>query len=154
MTTQTSFYLDRNEKLGEGEHDLIFIGRAGSFCPVKPNSGGGQLLRKETDGRLSAAAGTKGYLWQDSELIRGTDLEDCVDVRYFDKLVEKAKDAISKYGDYNWFVSDNSDIPWMMPCGDSTMDSCLDCPHFQKKYDLCDLNFDISSVLSKYTKEN
>ena len=153
MTTQTAFYLDMNEKLGEDEHMPIFVGRAGAFCPVKPNCGGGHLMRMETDGRLSAATGTKGYLWQDAELLRGTDLEDCVDTGYFDKLVEKAKDAISKYGDYNWFIDDNSDIPWLMPCGDTTMDSCNVCPHFHRNHELCDLNFDISDILTMYAKK-
>jgi hypothetical protein len=133
----------------------VFIGRAGSFCPILPNHGGGHLMRKESDGRFSAATGTKGYLWQDSELIRGTEFEQYIDKGYFDEHAEKAKDAISKYGDYNWFVEDNSDIPWVMPCGDATMDSCMDCPHFQKKHDLCDLGFDISNILlNEYVKEN
>lgn len=156
MTTNTAFYLDRNEKLPEGEHNMIFIGRAGAFSPVISGHGGGQLMRIESDGkRFSAATGTKGYLWQESELIRNTEMEQYVDVGYFDKLVEKAINAISKFGDFHWFVDNASDIPWLMPCGDSTIDNCFSCPRYHDKQTICDLNFDISSILlNSYKKEN
>lgn len=147
MTTKTAFYLDRNEDLPEGESRPIFVGRAGAFCPVISGSGGGLLLRQESDGRLSAATGTKGYRWAEAELLRGTEDEKLVDLTYFDNLVDEAISDISKYGDYEWFVEDNSDIPWIMPCGDSAMDHCLKCPHFQKNHDLCDLGYDISDIL-------
>lgn len=155
MTTQTAFYLDMNED-NPDEHDYVFVGRAGAFCPIQPHHGGGHLMRIENDGRYSAAAKTKGYLWQDAEVIRGTEYEKYVDVGYFDDLVDKARKAISKYGDYEWFVSDNKDIPWIMPCGDATMDSCISCPRFQSKHKLCELGFDISSILlNEYVnKEN
>ena len=74
-------------------------------------------------------------------------MEQYVNESYFEALVDKAIDAISKYGDYYGFVEDNSYIPWSMPCGDLAMESCKVCPHFQKDHDLCDLGFDISDVL-------
>ena len=147
MTTKTAFYLDMNEQLVENEHMPMFVGRAGSFCPIKSGCGGGLLMRLETDGRMSAATGTKGYRWLESEVVKDLHAEDTVDKTYFDKLVDEAVTDISKFGDYNWFVSDNSDIPWMMPCGDDTMDHCKECPHFHKDHDLCDLGFDISDIL-------
>ena len=147
MTTQTAFYLDMNEKLPDGESNPVFVGRAGSFCPINPGCGGGLLMRKESDGRLSAATGTKGYRWLESEAVRDTDIENDIDKTYFDKLVDEAVNDISKFGDYNWFVDDNSDIPWLMPCGDVNMDHCRECPHFHKNQSLCDLNFDISEIL-------
>jgi hypothetical protein len=147
MTTQSAFYLDMNEKLGDSGHIMTFVGRAGSFVPIKPGYGGGLLMRIESDGRFSAASGTKGYRFLEAEAVRGTDLEQYVDESYFEALVDKAVDAISKYGDYYGFVEDNSYIPWLMPCGDLTMESCKICPHFQKDHDLCDLGFDISEVL-------
>ena len=104
-------------------------------------------MRKESDGRLSAATGTKGYRWLESEVIRDTDITNDIDKSYFDKLVDEAVNDISKFGDYNWFVDDNSDIPWLMPCGDTNMDHCRDCPHFHRNQSLCDLNFDISEIL-------
>ena len=144
MTTKTAFYLDRNENLPEGESMPIFVGRAGCFCPVISGCGGGLLMRQETDGRLSAATGTKGYRWTEAELVRGTEDEKFVDKSYFDKF-----DDISKFGDYHWFIEDDSYIPWLMPCGDKDIGHCGNCPHFQKDHELCDLGFDISDVLLK-----
>ncbi len=104
-------------------------------------------MRQESDGRFSAATGTKGFRWLEAETVRGTDDEKNVDISYFDKLVDKAIASISKFGDYNWFVEDNSDIPWLMPCADTTIDHCRECPRFHKDHDLCDLGFDISDIL-------
>lgn len=42
---KTSMVLDFNEGLGEGEHNYQYIGRIGSFIPVKEGCGGGLLLR-------------------------------------------------------------------------------------------------------------
>ena len=41
-----AIYLDKNEDLPEGEHKYIFVGRVGSFCPIKPGCGGAVLLRE------------------------------------------------------------------------------------------------------------
>ena len=148
MTTKSAFYLDMNENLPDGESMPVFVGRAGSFCPIKPGYGGGQLMRLESDGRLSAATGTKGYRWLEAELVRGTEDEQYIDTSYFEKLAQEAIDDISKYGDYHWFVGDSNDIPpWFMPCGDSTIEHCRVCPHFHFDQKLCDLGFDISDIL-------
>ena len=37
--------------------------------------------------------------------------EEDIDRSYYDKLVNDAVDAISKYGDYEWFVSDDPYVP-------------------------------------------
>ena len=34
-------YLDMNEQLNEGDHNYIFVGRVGQFCPIKAGCGGG-----------------------------------------------------------------------------------------------------------------
>lgn len=149
MTTNTAFYLDMNEGLQEGESNKIFVGRAGSFCPIKSGCGGGVLLRAEKDGRYSSASGTKGFRWKESEVVKGTPDEENVDASYFDQLVDEAVTSIEKYGDIHWFIDDLKDIPWVMPCGDSLMEGCSSCPHFKKDYDLCDLGFDISDILLK-----
>lgn len=147
MTCKSAFYLNMNENLPEGKDMMVFVGRAGSFTPIKPGCGGGILLRIENDGRFSSASGTKGYRFLESEVVEATDMQDAVDVSYFDELVQEAIDSISSFGDYYRFVGDNKDIPWLMPCGDLHMESCKACPHFQKDHDLCDLGFDISDVL-------
>lgn len=154
MTTKSAFYLDMNERLGEGGSNPIFVGRAGCFCPIQSGHCGGELKRIESDGRMSYASGTKGYRFLEAETVRGTETEHFIDKSYFEKLVDEAIDSISKFGDFYWFVADNSDIPWSMPCGDMTVDHCYDCPHFQKNHDLCDLGFDISEILLKSVKEN
>ena len=116
MTTKTAFYLDMNEGLPEGDdnHVYTFVGRAGAFCPIKSGYGGGLLMRQESDGRMSAATGTKGYRWREAELVRGTEDEQHIDHLYFENLVDAAITDISKFGDYYWFTSDDGgDIPWI-----------------------------------------
>ena len=85
-------------------HNYIFVGRIGQFCPIKPGCGGGVLLR-EQNGKYYAAAGSKGYRWMESEMVRNLGKEDQIDVGYFNKLVDDAIDNISKYGDFEAFVA-------------------------------------------------
>lgn len=112
----TALYLDRNENLPEGEHDYRFIGKVSSFCPIKPGCGGGELLRegKDRDGNIkySSATGAKGYRWLEAEIVKELDRTDDIDRSYYDKLVDDAVDTISKYGDFEWFVSDD---PYVKP---------------------------------------
>ncbi|WP_407450053.1 DUF5906 domain-containing protein [Fibrobacter sp.] len=92
-----------------------FIGKVGSFCPIKPGCGGKELLResKDKDGNVkyAAATGTKGYLWLEAEGVKLLNKEDDIDRSYYDKLVNDAVDTISSYGDFEWFVSDEPYIP-------------------------------------------
>ena len=92
-----------HELIDQG-HDYRFVGRVGLFCPVKPNCGGGLLMR-EKDGKFSAATGTKGYRWMESELVRTAGMEDCIDRSYYNALVDTAIETISKYGDFEAFAS-------------------------------------------------
>ena len=103
-TVNTALYLDMNEQLGEDEHDYRFVGKAGQFCPMKPGTGGGLLLR-EKDGKYYAATGTKGYRWLESEIVRELGKENDIDKSYYEVLVEEAIKDISSYGDYEWFIS-------------------------------------------------
>ena len=93
------------ERIEEG-HNYIFIGRVGQFCPIKPGAGGGLLMR-EKDGKYYAATGSKGYRWLESEMVRELSKEDSIDRSYYDKLVDDAVKTISKYGDFEWFVSED-----------------------------------------------
>lgn len=91
----------------EEGHSYQFVGRVGSFCPIKPGFGGGVLYRKQND-KYYAAAGTKGYRWLESEIVG--DLpngRDMIDESYYISLVDDAVATISKYGDFNMFVSDD-----------------------------------------------
>ena len=107
----SSLYLDMNESLKDGEHNYVFVGRVGSFCPIKPGFGGGLLMR-EKDGKYYAATGTKGFRWLEAETIGNLDLDQAIDISYYDALVQSAIKSISEYGDYDWFVSDE---PYVNP---------------------------------------
>ena len=90
-------------------HALKFIGKVGLFSPIKPGRGGGELVResKKPDGStgFDAVAGTKGYMWLESEDVLKNNKQDDIDLDYYDNLVNQAIDTISKFGDYEWFVS-------------------------------------------------
>lgn len=101
----STLYLDMNEGMGEDEHNYIFIGKVGQFCPIKPGCGGGVLYR-EKDGKYYAATGTKGYRWLESEMVMEMSKMNDIDESYFIAMADDAIDAIKKYGDYDWFVSD------------------------------------------------
>ena len=103
-TVTTALYLDMNESLPEGEHDYQFVGRAGQFCPMKAGTGGGILLR-EKDGKYSAATGSKGYRWLESEVVKELGKEADIDRGYYISLVDDAVNDISEYGDFEQFVN-------------------------------------------------
>jgi DNA polymerase elongation subunit (family B) len=106
-TVNTALYLDMNESLPEEEHDYRFVGKAGLFTPIMPGCGGGILLRhnKEGDG-YSAAVGTKGYRWMESEMVKELHKENEIDKSYYTRLVDEAVKDISKFGDFEWFIAD------------------------------------------------
>lgn len=148
-------YLDLNESLPEGEHDYKFVGKIGQFCPIKPGCGGGVLVRSATDKdgniKYDSVVGTKDYRWLESERVKAYSTIDIIDRSFYNKLVDEAADAISKYGDFEWFVSDdplpeiNDDLPWKRECG---RDSCIGCPNFTNgPFDIdCKLGYDISDL--------
>ena len=107
----SSLYLDMNEGMGEGEHNYIFIGKVGRFCPIKPGCGGGLLMR-EKDGKYNSATGAKGYRWLESEMVWELNKLDDIDESHFIAMADTAIDTIKKYGDYEWFVSDD---PYISP---------------------------------------
>ena len=99
-------YLDMNENMKDPEqHHYEYIGRIGSFCPIKEGCGGGLLYRVQ-DGKYYAATGTKGYRWLESEKVKNLNKEDCIDEDYYKTLVTEAAQTIISYGDLTWFVSD------------------------------------------------
>lgn len=81
-----------------------FVGRAGSFCPILPGKGGGELLR-EKDGKFYAATGSKGYYWLEAEVVDELHKEKDIDMSYFSKLVDSSVENLSKYGDVEAFLS-------------------------------------------------
>lgn len=131
-------------------HNYIFIGRAGSFCPVLKGMGGGILVR-EKDGKFYAATGSKGFRWRESESLLGADRMNMIDMGYFENLAMAAREAIEKYGNFEGFVREDDPslifdkmaekaakkngepgVPdWLPPCGDGKYQNCYDCPFFE-----------------------
>lgn len=112
---KTAIYLDMNEDLLDGEHDYRFVGKVGNFCPIKPGCGGGVLVReakdKEGNTKYDSVTGTlmkdkTPYRWLESEFVRKLGKEDLIDLTYYRSLVDTAVEAISQYGDFEQFVSD------------------------------------------------
>lgn len=93
-----------SEKISKG-HDLHFVGRVGSFTPIKAGNNAATLYRV-SDGKRYAVSGTKGYRWLESEMVVELDKKDLVDKTYYNKLIDDAVETISQYGDFEWFVSD------------------------------------------------
>lgn len=110
MSVSTALYLDRNEELPDGEHMYHFVGRVGSFCPIKPGCNGAELLRlgKDKDGndKYSAATGSKGYRWLEADMVYSLGKRKDIDMSYYERLADDAVDTINKFGDFEWFVSD------------------------------------------------
>lgn len=90
----------------EDLHDYRFIGKVGLFCPIKIGENGGLLVR-EKDGKYYSVSGSKGYRWVESWVIKESEAYDKIDRGYYDALVDDARETISKYGDFEWFVSDD-----------------------------------------------
>ena len=141
-------------------HNYIFVGKVGQFCPVKPGCGGG-LLKREKDGKYYAATGSSGYRWMESEMIRTLGKEDNIDRSYYNNLVNEAVETISKYGDFEIFVSgepylvelgaNNGDAdvdspPWNPPCGKEQ--TCYDCKRFRDGK--CGLGHDLSNYTTNF----
>lgn len=82
-------------------HDYQFVGRVGSFLPVR--EGGGRLMRQNGSGWANAT-GTSGYRWKETQNVKNL-FE--VDMEYYRELRDKAVDAMAEYGDVEWFLSDD-----------------------------------------------
>ena len=104
----SALHLDLNEGLSEDEHNYRFIGKVGSFCPIKDDCGGGILLReakdKEGNIKYAAATGSKGFRWLEAEVVKELGKEDCIDQGYYINMVNEAIESIGKYGDFYEFA--------------------------------------------------
>lgn len=138
-SVSTAMYLDFNENLSDlsfdkdgnptpendpCHHDYRFVGKVGCFCPMKEGVGAAILLRegvdKEGNQKFDAVTGTKKpngkdiYRWMEAEMVLKLRLQDQIDYSYYNKLVDDAVETISKYGDFEIFVSDDIvDMSWM-----------------------------------------
>ena len=79
-------------------HNYIFVGNVG-------------LLYRFNENKYYAVTGTKGYRWLEAEVVKANHKEACIDTSYYDVLVDKASKEIRKYGDLDWFISEEPYIP-------------------------------------------
>ncbi len=105
-----ALYLDFDENLPDGEHSYRFVGKVGQFTPIKEGCSGARLLAKREDKKTGetkfvGVTGTIRYRWMESEIVRMTNKQELADENYYISLVNDAKDAVSKYGDFEWFAS-------------------------------------------------
>ena len=85
---------DLEAKIEPG-HNYIFVGKVGSFCPMKPGYNGGLLLREVVDKKTgkksyASAGGAKGYRWLESEMVKQLGKEEGIDRSYYDAMVDTA----------------------------------------------------------------
>lgn len=98
-------YLDMDEGLPEDKHNMVFVGRVGSFVPIKPGCGGGILYRVQ-DEKNYAVSGTKGYRWLEAEMVKALHKENDIDMSYYEKLCDSAIEHINKFGNFDKFIND------------------------------------------------
>ena len=84
------------------QHDYQFVGKVGQFCPVVDGAGGGYLLRFN-EGAYAAVTGTKGQRWIESEVLRKSKDTSMIDISYYEKLVNAARDTMAEYGNVEDF---------------------------------------------------
>lgn len=102
----TSLYLDfsgwdPDDKPMAFNDPLHFVGKAGSFIPMIEKGG---ILCREKNGEYYAAAGTKGYLWLEADVVKNLGLDEFIDRSYYRKLVDDAIDKIRQFGDFEAFA--------------------------------------------------
>jgi hypothetical protein len=109
--TKGAMYLDRTGNPEATVEDMQFVGRTGSFMPVRYDGG---ILWRVNDGRKYHVTGTKGYEWIEREMAKYRDGiingEDGLftDMDYFEKLKDDAIRSIEMYVPFKDFVEENS----------------------------------------------
>ncbi len=150
---------DLEAEIAKG-HNYQFIGRVGRFCPLKPGTGGGRLMVYR-NGKYDAVSGSKGYLWQEAELVKAFHKEDCIDRRYYDDLAAKAIAAINQFGEHAYdrfvdlskpYISEPKPVSHVedysvVPCGDGKYNSCMDCPCC--KGDICTRGYSLTNYVDE-----
>lgn len=113
-SVKSALYLDMNEELPEGEHQYKFVGKVGSFLPIKPGKGGGLLMRDQ-NGKMYSAEGAKGYRWLETEVVQTLGMEDDIDISYYAVMADKAVAHIEEFGEFSWLVDPHPydcTVPW------------------------------------------
>lgn len=106
-TTENPLFADERDRLADkisNGHNYVFVGRVGSFIPVK--KGGGWLMRANGNS-FANATGASGYRWIETETFDG-DMSN-IDIRYHESLVDDAIENMAKFGDVEWFLYSGED---------------------------------------------
>ena len=106
-----AMYLDfkNSFKPGPGDIDQMhFVGKTGRFIPVTEASGVGGTLYRYSEEKFYAVTGTKDHFWAEAEVVlkmieAGKDVE--IDMTYFDKLTEAARNGIDHFGPVETFLN-------------------------------------------------
>lgn len=102
-STNSALYLDFNEGLPEGEHNMKFVGRVGKFTPVQEGVGGAELFYLK-DGKYASVAEGKDIRWLESDVVKTLNLEDKIDRNFYRKKVDKAIESVGKFVDLSTFI--------------------------------------------------
>ena len=70
------------------------------------------MLYRVNDNKRYAAPGSTGYRWLESEMVYSLNKRKDIDLSFYELLVDNAIETISKYGDFEWFISDD---PYILP---------------------------------------
>lgn len=141
-------------------HKYEYVGKVGSFVPVRPGVGGGRLLAYR-NGKYDYLSGSKGYRWMEADRAKALGLEMEYDHVYFDDLVDDAIKTINSFGSFERFIdltrqyeytpedispAADDDPPWsVVPCGDGKYNTCMDCPNY--KNDICKRGYSLDSYI-------
>ena len=106
-----AIYLDFANSFKPGPGDakkMHFVGKTGLFVPVTEASGIGGTLYRFSEDKFYAVSGTKGYFWAEAAVVKeqmeaGKDVE--IDMNFFEKLVEDARNTIDFFGPYEHFAN-------------------------------------------------
>lgn len=110
-SVSSCMYLNMNTDIPNEDvkaENMQFIGKVGSFCPMKKGYGG-YLLReavdkKTGDKKYGYVNGTKGFYWLESDMVKELNKEEYIDRTIYNKLVDEATSTIEQYGDFGRFV--------------------------------------------------
>jgi len=96
-------------------HKYKFIGKVGLFTPIEPGYNGGLMVKKMNKFSdvvtMDAVTGTSGYRWLESEIVEGTELENHIDMNYFNNELNESINKINMFGDYYQFIDLDITMP-------------------------------------------
>lgn len=77
-------------------HKYQFVGKVGSFVPMKPGCGGALMMCKDED-KYTFVSGGKDYRWLETETVKNLHKEDDIDMSFYESKAQDIKDLINKF---------------------------------------------------------